>query len=119
MRNRCNDQRPGNARFDVFGEESSLGVRWDKYVAKLENLFVGPNIDSKKRRKALLLHYAGEEVFEIYQTFELHTDDANYDETKQRLSEYFNPKKNKEFERYEFRIFANNPKKASTNLLQG
>ena len=57
-------------KFDVFGEESSLGVRWDKYVAKLENLFVGPNIDSKKRRKALLLQYAGDEVFEINQTFE-------------------------------------------------
>lgn len=33
---------------------------------KLQNLFTGLNIDSKKRRKALLLHYIGDEVLEIY-----------------------------------------------------
>ena len=35
---------------------------------KLENLFVAMNIDSNKRKKALLLHFAGDEVFEIHQT---------------------------------------------------
>ena len=30
-------------------------------------------------------------------------NDSNYDTTKTALGNYFNPKKNKEFERYEFR----------------
>ena len=30
-------------------------------------MFVEMSIDSKKRRKALLLHYTGDEVFYIYQ----------------------------------------------------
>ena len=90
-------------KFDVYSDESSVGIRWTKYVAKLENLFVGLNIDSKKRKKALLLHYSGDEVFEIYETLNLGADDQNYDDTKTGLNNYFNPKKNKEFERYEFR----------------
>ena len=67
----------------------------EKYVAKLENLFVGLNIDSKKRKKALLLHYSGDDVFEIYETLNLDADDQNYDDTKTGLDNYFNPKKNK------------------------
>ncbi|XP_066941051.1 uncharacterized protein [Macrobrachium rosenbergii] len=72
-------------------------------IAKLENLFVACTIDSRKRKKALLLHYAGDEVFEIYETLGLIGDDANYDKVKQGLANCFQPKKNKEFERYEFR----------------
>ena len=90
-------------KFDVYSEESSVGIRWKKYVAKLEHLFVGLNIDSKKRKKALLLHYSGDDVFKIYETLNLGADDQNYDDTKTGLDNYFNPKKNKEFERYEFR----------------
>ena len=58
--------------------------------------------DSKKRKKALLLHYSVYEVFEIYTTLNLGADDQNYDDTKTGPNNYFNPKKNKEFERYEF-----------------
>ena len=72
-------------------------------MTKLENLFVGLNIDSKKRKKALLLHYSGDKIFKIYKTLNLGADDQNYDDTKTALNNYFNPKKNKEFERYEFR----------------
>ena len=66
-------------------------------------MFVGLNIDSKKRKKALLLHYSGDDVYEIYETLNLGADDQNYDDTKIGLTNYFNPKKNREFERYEFR----------------
>ena len=90
-------------KFDVYGEETSLGTRWTKYVMKLENLFTGLTIESKKRRKALLLHYAGDEVFEIYETLNLGDSDSNYDEVKKGLADHFQPKKNREFERFEFR----------------
>ena len=90
-------------KFDVHGEETSLGVRWEKYVAKLENLFIGLNIEAKKRRKALLLHYAGDQVYEIYETLNLGDDESNYDAVKSGLTAYFKPQKNLEFEKYEFR----------------
>ena len=50
-----------------------------------------------------MLHYSGDDVFEIYETLNLGADDQNYDDTKTGLGNYFNPKKIKEFERYEFR----------------
>ena len=53
---------PNFERFNVSSDKHSVGLRWDKFVSKLENLFVCMNIDAKKCRKALLLHYAGDEV---------------------------------------------------------
>ena len=94
---------PSFPKFDVFTEESSLGVRWEKYVNKLENLFTGLNITSKKRKKALLLHYSGDDVYEIYDTLNLGADEENYDDTKDQLETYFNPRKNTQFEIFEFR----------------
>ena len=94
---------PNFQKFDVYSDENSVGIRWNKYISKLENLFTGMAIDAKKRKKALLLHYAGDEVFEIYETLNMGDNDSNYDTTKTALGNYFNPKKNKEFERYEFR----------------
>ena len=93
---------PSFSKFEVYSDESA-GVRWNKYVSKLEKLFVGMNIDKNKRKKALLLHYSGDEVFEIYETLNLGDKVDNFDETKTALKNYFLPKKNKEFERFEFR----------------
>ena len=84
--------------FNVHSEENSLGPRWTKYIAKLEILFVALDMEARKRKKALFLHYAGDEVFDIYDTLGLSGDKANYDEVKQGLTNYFQPKKNKEFE---------------------
>ena len=94
---------PEFPRFNVYGEETSSGTKWNKYMCKLENLFTGLSIESKKRKKALLLHYAGDDVFDIYETLNLANNDSNYEETKQGLENYFSPRKNTEFEKYEFR----------------
>ena len=55
----------------------------------------------KPRKRALLLHFAGEEVNEIFET--LPNTGDNYDTAVARLTEYFSPKKNTKFEVYEFR----------------
>ena len=94
---------PSFQKFDVYSDENSVGIRWNKYISKLENLFTGMAIDAKTHKKALLLHYAGDEVCEIYETLNLCADESNYDATKKALCDYFYPKKNKEFERNEFR----------------
>ena len=49
-----------------------------------------------------MLHYAGDEVYEIYKTLNLGHSHENYNETKKGLTDYFKPQKNTEFLRYEF-----------------
>ncbi len=54
--------------FDLDDEPKSIGPRWKKWVDRLENLFLALDIDKPQRQKALLLHYAGERVHDIYTT---------------------------------------------------
>ena len=42
----------------------SAGQRWESWVRRFENYIVAKNIQNDKRIKAMLLHYAGEAVFE-------------------------------------------------------
>lgn len=60
-------------------------------------------ITDNKRKRALLLHYAGEEFYDIFDTFADTGNDENYDQAKDALINYFEPKVNKEYERYVFR----------------
>ena len=77
-------------KFQVNGDSTtSLGPRWAKYIKKLENLFVAMNIDINKRKKALLLHFAGDEVFEIHQTLPDTGNENNYAASKTALENYF------------------------------
>ncbi len=66
-------------------DEHSVGIRWIKYVQKLENMFVGMSVESKKRKKALRLHYAGDEVF-IHDTLPDTGGESDYDQTKRAWS---------------------------------
>ena len=90
-------------KFETNGNTFSLGHTWGKYLQKLENSFVGMNTESRKRRKALLLHYLGDDVFDIYQTLSDTRDEKGYEETKAALTKYFKPQVNEEFEISQFR----------------
>ena len=71
---------PNFDKFKVLGDEHTAGVRWKRYLAKFDMLTVAMNIQDKAaRKKALLLHVAGDEVFDIYMTF---TDAQKGDETE-------------------------------------
>ena len=94
---------PDFKSFDITLEPTSLGVQWDKWIKRLENLFIGMNLgdDADSQKKALLLYYAGEDVSEIYDTLE--DTSTTYDGAKSVLTTYFKPKKNLTFEVYKFR----------------
>ncbi|KAK3105898.1 hypothetical protein FSP39_008092 [Pinctada imbricata] len=94
---------PTFPKFDIHSDENSVGIRWTKYVNQLENLFVAMDISSKKRKKALLLHYAGEDVFDIHQTLPDTSAEDGYDQSKTALTNYFQPQVNREFEVFAFR----------------
>ena len=88
--------------FPTFSvHESNAEVRWKKWISRLENLFIGLDIKDKKRQRALLLHYSGEEVNEIFDT--LADTGEDFEAAKTKLTAYFAPKKNTEFEIYKFR----------------
>ena len=88
--------------FDI--SSSSLGPKWEKYVGRLENLFIAMGTTHADKKKALLLHYAGEDVYNIFETLTLEAGDADvYIKAKNALVTYFKPKVNHEYEKYVFR----------------
>ena len=95
---------PEFGQFDC-ADLSNAGPRWKKWLARFEVLVAALNIgdenDDRKRKKALLLHYMGEECFDIYETVKEEGD--VYDVVKTKLSDYFVPKSNCEYEKYVFR----------------
>ena len=56
--------------FPAFDLQGDVSQGWRKYVSRLENLFVGHEMDAI-RTKAMLLHYVGEEVNEIFDTLDV------------------------------------------------
>ena len=94
---------PNFPPFSVY--EGNAENRWHKWISRLENLFIGLDTKDKKRQRALLLHYAGEDVNEIFDTLEGTGED--FATAKQKLKDYFKdyfaPKKNAEYEVHKFR----------------
>lgn len=49
-------------------DPSNAGSKWRKWINRFENFLVASNITNDVRKKALLLHYAGEDVFDIFES---------------------------------------------------
>jgi hypothetical protein len=54
-------------RFDVC-DQSSIGQRWKKWDQRFENFILAMGIKRADRKRAMLLHYAGEDVYGIFDT---------------------------------------------------
>ena len=92
---------PEFAPFD-YADKADAGPKWEKWINRLELLFTGMDISDNDRKRALLLHYAGERVYDIYEAEKRDTA-TDYEATKQVLSTYFSPRKNVQMEIYKFR----------------
>ena len=79
--------------FDYDIDKSIAGPRWEKWLRKLETLFVGMNLKDENRKRALLLHYVGDAVYDIYKAEKGDSADT-YEATKQVVTSYFEPKRN-------------------------
>lgn len=93
--------------FDMESEPHSIGPRWTKWVQRFDNYVTAMNISGDARLKALLLHLAGEKVHDIYDTLAEAAD--KYADTKTKLTNYFAPKKNVQYEVYVFRNATQQP----------
>ena len=79
--------------FDL--QAGDLNREWRKYVSRFENMLLAMNITSAVRKKAMVLHYVGEEVNEIFETLEVQAADENEDvftKAEKALKNYFTPK---------------------------
>ncbi|KAK3088256.1 hypothetical protein FSP39_016655 [Pinctada imbricata] len=98
---------PDFPTFDFESDKSNAGPKWDRWIGRLENLFVAIKINNEEgddaRKRALLLHYCGERVYDIYMA-EKGESDETYPASKKVLEDYFKPRKNTQMEIYQFRL---------------
>ena len=87
----------------VFSLEptDNAGQRWESWVRRFENYALAKNIQNDKRIKAMLLHCADEDVFELSDVVGVVEND-NLAETKRKLTEYFRPQCNEEYDIFKF-----------------
>jgi len=87
--------------FDCESEPSTIASRWEKWLNRFDNYIVAMNITTDIRKKALLLHLAGEKVHEIYETLGQPGD--NFNTTKRVLNTHFTPMQDPAMAVYTFR----------------
>lgn len=116
---------PQLAAFVPDSDPTSAAQRWKRWSDRLDNLIVALNITDPARKKALLLHLAGEQVYDIYQGLVVADVAADADPAvdnvylaaKRALDEHFSPKKNSEFEVYTFRKAEQRPDETTDSYL--
>jgi hypothetical protein len=104
---------PNFLPFQLYKDEQSSGQRWKKWIDKFDNLICALDITDDKRKKAFLLHYVGDDVYNVYNSFsderkgigavlrvgeEDHPNE--YEALKKSLADYFTPKQNTTYERF-------------------
>ena len=82
---------------------ASLATRWKTWLNDFDTFLVPSGITDKKQQRALLLYHAGPRIRGIFK--QLHdTGDADaFDTAKIKLTEYFEPQKNRRYEVFCFR----------------
>lgn len=99
-------------------DANNIGLKWAKWVDRFENFLVPYNITSDVCKKAFLLHYAGEEVYNLYRPLPddsssatvssiaqgaARTSTSEYDATRAKLDANFAQRINLMFAIYRFR----------------
>ena len=86
--------------FDPDPAETAAS-RWERYLKRFDNYVVAKGITHDARKKCLLLHVAGEYVFDVADA--LTDEELTYAALKTKLNEHFAPKRNVEYEIFMFR----------------
>ena len=92
-----------------LSDRNIVGVRWQKWVSRFENLMTGMNITNAARKKALMSHYVREEVDDIIDKLVIPApagDAKEYTIFCDALNTHFLQEINTEYTIYEFRTRA-------------
>ena len=95
------------SKFSLEPSENA-GTRWEIWVKRFDNFLVAKNVIVAGRKKAMPVHYAREEFFELSESINI-TDEEDYLETKEKLQNYFAPKRNIEYETFVLRQATQQP----------
>ena len=88
---------------------ASLATRWNTWLADFEMFLLASGITDAKRKRALLFYQAGQRVREIFRQIPETGTDSDYKIAKNKLTEYFEPHKNRRYEVYRFRQAVQEP----------
>ena len=88
------------AAFHPHGEPHSVSQRWKKWHRSFEMYAAASGCKDKVKKRHLLLHLAGPEVQDIFETLSDTGDD--FDTTSTKLKEYFTPQQNEPYNRHLF-----------------
>ena len=72
-------------------DHRTLAQRWEKWTKSLDYYLRASGVTDQKQKRAVLLHLAGPDVQEIFETLPDTGDD--YKTALEKLNEYFKPKK--------------------------
>ena len=81
-------------------------TRFEKYVKRLNNMFTAMSVTRASQKKAMLLHYVGEETCDVFETLTVPEPTEGNDEYKtaiKSLTDYFEPQKCVDHHVYVFR----------------
>ena len=56
-------------------------ARWERWLKRFTNYTVGKNITHASRQKAILLHYAGEDVFDLAESLGI-VDETSFEDLR-------------------------------------
>ncbi len=91
------------APFDPISDPTSISQRWKTWKRRFETYLIALNIKEDTQKRALLLYQAGEATQEIFDTLSDTGEDKDYKVALEKLDEYFSPKKNIDYEIFQFR----------------
>ena len=93
-----------NAQIEQFEvtPADTASTRWERWVRRFDNFVVAKGITNDTRIKAMLMHHAGETVFELSKSVGV-LDTDTYAVTREKLTAYFTPRRNTEYEIFVFR----------------
>ena len=58
---------PSFPAFDI-SDDQNASIRWKKWIQRFENFIIALDVKDDTRKRAMLLHYAGEGVQDIFDT---------------------------------------------------
>ena len=90
-------------------DPSSTSVRSSTWLERLENFFIVHRIKKGDEKRAALLHYAGEWVYDIFKSLPNRGDADDYESAKACLNTYFQQTKNTDYEIFQFREATQRP----------
>ena len=104
---------PGVHPFNPHGDPNKIAQTWDKWQKSFQYVLDVSGITNDKRKKAMLLHMAGPETQEVFDTLTPAND--TYDKALEALTSHFSVKKNVPFER---NVFHDTKQKAGESVEQ-